>query len=117
MNSLNAIMPFKRHGLWVFNDKAKKLEFEPFVCGADTMIDRVTATIPKAENGFWLLFSASGFPDAQFHLEWEQPGDGGGNWYTEKSLDMRCWLCPALLKYFDTAPKEIWVQVKARTCP
>jgi hypothetical protein len=28
---------------------------------------------------------------------------------------MEGWLCPALLRYFDQAPKQIYVQVKARS--
>jgi hypothetical protein len=27
---------------------------------------------------------------------------------------MEGWLCPALLKYFDKAPKKIYVQIKAK---
>nr|WP_323697113.1 DUF6717 family protein [Thiorhodovibrio litoralis] len=36
-----------------------------------------------------------------------------GNWYRSDTLDMEGWLCPALFKYFDKAPKRIFVQVKA----
>jgi hypothetical protein len=46
-------------------------------------------------------------------LEWRR-GDSGGNWYYSPQLDMEGWLCPALFKYFPEAPKEIYVQVKAK---
>lgn len=34
----------------------------------------------------------------------------GGNWYWNESLGMEGWLCPALFKYFDTAPERIYAQ-------
>lgn len=41
---------------------------EPFVGGADTMIDVATAQIPNAEQGFLAVFSANYFPNAQIVL-------------------------------------------------
>ena len=44
MNAINVIKPYKHHGMWVFDDPRVGLVQEPFVAGADTMIDRVVAT-------------------------------------------------------------------------
>ena len=52
MNSLFAIAPYKFQGFWVFDDPAVGLRQEPFVSGADTIIDVLTANIPDAANGF-----------------------------------------------------------------
>ena len=52
MNAINIIAPYKHLGMWVFDDPRVGLVQEPFVSGTDTMIDRVVATIPGAENGF-----------------------------------------------------------------
>ena len=41
MNALNVISPYKHLGVWVFDDPRVGLVQEPFVAGADTMIDRV----------------------------------------------------------------------------
>jgi hypothetical protein len=65
MNSINVIFPYKHHGMWVFDDERVGLVKEPFVAGADTMIDRVVADIPDADKGFTLIFSASPFPGHQ----------------------------------------------------
>ncbi len=62
MNAINVIAPYKHLGMWVFDDPRVGLMQEPFVAGADTMIDRVVATIPGAEKGFTMLFSATPFP-------------------------------------------------------
>ena len=113
MNAINIIAPYKYLGMWVFDDPRVGLVQEPFVAGADTMIDRVVANIPQAEKGFLMLFSTTPFPGHQVTLEWRR-GDGGGNWYYAPQLDMEGWLCPALFKYFSEAPREIYVQVKPK---
>jgi hypothetical protein len=113
MNSINVIAPYQHLGLWVFDDPRVGLVQEPFVSGADAMIDAVVADIPDAHEGFLMIFSASAFPGHQFHLE-RVRSEGGGNWYRSADLDMEGWLCPALFKYFDEAPEDLYVQVKAR---
>jgi hypothetical protein len=113
MNSLFAIAPYKFHGMWVFDDPAVGLRQEPFVGGADTVIDVLTADIPDAETGFRLVFSAQPFPGYTARFEWSRP-DLGGNWYAWRERGMEGWLCPALFKYFDAPPKELYVQVAAK---
>src|SRR5215831_14318210 len=112
MNVINVISPYKHHGMWVFDDPRVGLAQEPFVAGADTMIDRVVADIPDAERGFLLVFSGSPFPGHQYRLDWRR-SEGGGNWYYSEQLDAEGWLCPALLRYFEEAPKQLCVQVKS----
>jgi hypothetical protein len=113
MNAINIIAPYKYLGMWVFDDPRVGLVQEPFVSGADTMIDRVVAAIPGAENGFVLMFSGTPFPGHQFRLDWRR-SDGSGNWYYASGLELEGWLCPALLRYFAEAPKAIYVKVKSR---
>jgi hypothetical protein len=86
---------------------------EPFVAGADTMIDRVVADIPDAERGFTMIFSAMPFPGYQYQLDWRRE-EGGGNWNYSAALGTEGRLCPALLRYFSEAPKQIYLQTKAR---
>ena len=113
MNSLMVIVPYKYEGLWVFDDPAVGLSKEPFIAGIDTMIDKVVADIPKAERGFRAIFSATPFPGSQFKLEWRRE-DSGGNWYYSDQFKMEGWLCPALLRYFPSAPREIYVKVEPK---
>ena len=86
---------------------------EPFVSGADTIIDRMVEDIPDAANGFTLVFSATPFPGYQAELE-RQRAEYGGHWYRVAELDMEGWLCPALFKYFDEAPPRIYAQFKPK---
>ncbi len=113
MNEINIIAPYKHFSMWVFDDPAVGLVREPFVGGADTIIDRIIAEIPDAEDGFVMIFSASAFPGAQHRLEWRRP-ESNGNIYHSAELGMEGWLCPALLRYFEAPPKELFVQVKAK---
>jgi hypothetical protein len=96
--------------MWVFDDPEVGLSKEPFIAGIDTMIDKVVAGIPAAAKGFRAVFSAAPFPGADFKLEWWRE-ESGGNWYYSDQFKMEGWLCPALLKYFPRAPREIYVKV------
>ena len=51
MNAICVIHPYKDQGTWVFDDPAVDLVKEPFVAGADEIIDRLTADIPEAAVG------------------------------------------------------------------
>jgi hypothetical protein len=113
MNVINVIEPYRYLGMWVFDDPRVGLSAEPFVGGADTMIDRVTAGFPGADRGFLMVFSANSFSGHQFRLEWRRE-EGSGNVYYSAELDAEGWLCPALLRYFPERPSEIYVQVKPK---
>jgi hypothetical protein len=107
------IHPYSHEGMWVFDDAAVGLVKEPFVSGADRIIDRLVEQVPDAHNGFILIFSELPFPGHQVSLEWLRE-ECGGNVYRCNELDMVGWLCPALLKYFNEAPKQIHAEVRAR---
>ena len=113
MNALLVIAPYKYQGTWVFDDPAVGLSREPFIAGIDTMIDKAVADIPNAEKGFRAIFSAAPFSGANWKLDWRR-AESGGNWYYSDQFKMEGWLCPALLKYFPTAPREIYVKIKPK---
>ncbi len=110
-NSIFVIKLYKWEGIWVFDDPRVGLIKEPFVAGADTMIDRATAHMPNADRGFLAIFSAGYFPSAEIVLDWVRE-EGGGNVYRWTDQDMEGWLCPALFKYFEQAPVKPYIQVK-----
>ena len=114
MNALLVIAPYKYQGTWVFDDPAVGLSREPFIAGIDTIIDKAVAEIPNAEKGFRAIFSASPFPGANLKLDWQRP-ESDGNWYYSDQFKMEGWLCPALLKYFPTAPREIYVKLEPKS--
>lgn len=113
MNSLFAIAPYKFQNMWVFDDPSVGLRQEPFVAGADMIIDVLTEDLPDARAGFKLVFSSEAFPgySARF-VKTRQ--EHSGNWYSWPERSMEGWLCPALFKYFEVAPPELYVKVSAK---
>ena len=113
MNAVISIHPYKSGGLWVFDDEPVGLMQEPFIAGADTVIDYLVRDIPDAASGFTILFSGEPFPGYQVKFQ-RRREDMGGNWYYSPDLDLEGWLCPALLRYFEAAPQTIYAQFRAR---
>lgn len=113
-NSIMIIHPYKHRGSWVFDDEATGLVKEPFVAGADTMLDIITDHGKECS----LTFAGSDFPDRQYMLHKVGPGVGGGTIYdfngkvngVDTAVNM--WLCPALFKYFEEAPDKIYFKAK-----
>lgn len=110
-NAIMTIHPYKYNGLWVFDDDSVGLDKEPFVSGADDIIDVMVVNLPDPESGFNLIFSGIPFPGHQYEFKRLSP-EADGWWYLHEATDMHGWLCPALFKYFDEAPDKLFVQVK-----
>ncbi len=98
---------------WVFNDCAVGLEQEPFVSGVPEMINQLVADIPNARDGFRLQFSQAPFPGFQRKLT-RLRQELGGWWYRSDAPEMEGWLCPALFRYFEFAPEEIYIKAEPR---
>lgn len=108
MNQISTIAPYVHNGQWVFDDEAAGLTKEALVSGTDEIMDEIAKQFP---NGFILIFSGEPFPGASEVFEWVKEEDNG-NWYLWTRNNMEGWLCPALFKYFEAAPKHIHLQVK-----
>ena len=112
MNSIFSLTAFDDGAGWMLTDKERGLIREPFVAGADTLIDLATANIPNARDGVVILFSENPFPGYQFTLVWLK-AEHNGNWYHCGEFDFAGWFCPALLAYFAVPPKVFYAQVKS----
>lgn len=113
MNAMSVLFPYRYEGMWVFDDPLVGLVREPFVFGIDKMLDRLTETVPGATQGFRLIYSAQPFPGYMAKLEWRRE-ELGGNWYFSPELGLEGWLCPALFKYFDRAPTELYARAEPK---
>ena len=117
MNVINIIYPYKSNKMWVFDDDNVGLKAEPFIAGADTLMDKATANLHLTDkeeaDGFRLTFSKLPFPDYDECLVWER-GEQGGNVYWSDKYEMEGWLCPALFKYFDKAPVNIYFKINSK---
>jgi hypothetical protein len=78
------------------------------------MVDLLVAGIQDADKGYALYFSAQPFPGLQLKVDLVA-SELGGNWYklTLNGTEMKGWLCPALFKYFETAPATIYAKADA----
>ena len=110
-NALFVISPYWHHGTWVFDDPARDLRQEPFVAGVPAMIDQLVAGLPNARKGFRLIFSDQPFPGYQRAFTLTR-GEYSGSWYRCDDPPMEGWLCPALFKYFDEAPKTLYAKAE-----
>ena len=108
-NSIMVLAPYRYNGTWVFDDERVGLVREPFVAGVPEMIDALVADIPDADKGFRLTFSAKPFPDYEKKLTHTR-SDGVGNYYRLDDPPMEGWICPALFKYYDEPPAELYVK-------
>ena len=110
-NAILILKPYRYAGSWVFDDVRLGLVKEPFIAGIPEMIDKMVEDVPNAETGFRLLFSAMPFPDYEMKLVWRR-AEGNGNWYYCEKYDMEGWLCPALGKYYDKTPQELYAKAE-----
>ena len=110
-NSIMVIQPYRHAGTWVFDDPAVGLVQEPFVSGIPEMIDILVADIAGASAGFRLLFSTAPFPGYDVKLDWRR-SEYDGNWYYASQYQLEGWLCPALFKYFPSAPHELYIKAE-----
>ena len=109
-NSIMKINAYTHEGQWVFDDKDRNLVKEPFVAGADTLLDIISGE----DNAVSLIFSANDFPKVTHVINrvGESAGSfGGGTDYVFEAIGatLDVWLCPALFKFFEEAPETIYV--------
>lgn len=116
MNSISIIRPYKHGGIWMFDDPVAGLVREPFVSGADEIIDLcvLEQRIVNAERGHTLFFSEGVFPNWQYRFDHVRSANGG-NWYRCNHFNGReGWLCPALFKYFEQVPQAIYAMFQEK---
>lgn len=115
MSQIRMIRPYRKHGLWVFDDEDHKLKAEPFVMGASEMIDRHLASRGikhrKAKRGFRLIYSHEPFPGADSAEL--VCGGWGGAFYRHHGHE--AWLCPALFLYFEEPPQNLYFKAELIT--
>lgn len=114
-NQIMAIAPYwlDKTGTWVFDDPNVDLSQEPFVSGVPEILNFLVKDIPDVRSGFRLLFSADPFPGFQKRLAWQRE-EFGGNWYACDDPPLEGWLGPALSRYFDSAPRELFVKAEGK---
>lgn len=112
----HTIKPYWLDGAWMFDDPLRGLLAKPLVERRPEAIDHVLQLAGlQPRQPFTLTFGDREFsrPGYRFVLEWVRE-DREGQWYRWNATDG---LCPALVRYFDGAPKRIYCVVAARRTP
>jgi len=113
-NAIYVLKPYVWNDTWVFDDKRVGLEKEAFVQGIPEIFAAALAakkiSMAKAKKGFKLLFSAHAFPGYQVKLVRGRK-EAGGYWYKWPQKKLEGWLCPALFKYYNSAPDALYFSV------
>ena len=112
----HTIKPYWHSGAWVFDDPSRGLCAKPFVGRTPEIIDQVLRRAGlQPRQPFMVTFT-----DYEYHglgyrfvLEWVRE-DREGHWYRWSGMEA---LCPALVRYFDVAPKRIYCLVTPRRTP
>jgi len=117
-NAIMILVTYWKHGTWCFTDSNTGLVDEAFVGGADKQISYLVKryNIINPEAGFRIFISATWFPDCQAYIEHLNSDEyGAGNYYrlTDEDVTIDGWYCPALFKYFATAPERIYCKVES----
>jgi len=131
MNIMNIIMPYRHPDspdIWVFDDEARDLVREPFIGEANQLLDYADEQL--GGKGKLVVFFRSDMGVDPVHQHYDSVSveaqlietDATGSTYSaEVSHDGavhfmadNMWLCPALLKYFDKAPKRIHAAIVRR---
>ncbi len=119
MNSVNFIHSYVHNGAWVFDDESRELDKEPFVEGADLLLDAMSGRDNYeyiSQCSFY--FSKNPLPNWDVKLTKESEDGYEGTYYMvdfpakNAKNEGPIWLCPALLKFFDKSPKNIYVKIK-----
>jgi len=99
----------------VFDDPRVGLDKEPFVSGADDMIDVLVADIPNADKGFRLLFAADAVSRTYGEIGMAERGVWRELVFLAGIRNGRLVCARRCSNIFDKAPKEIYVKAEPRS--
>lgn len=113
-NSIMTIHPYPINGRGFYFDEPRLDVYkEAFVAGIPEMMYRACEKYGIDPNNLTCNFSATKFPSkSMVHLKWVESTDenGTGNVYRWEEENMEGWFCPCLLKFFDKAPKNLYIE-------
>ena len=118
-NSIYTLDAYRHAGMWVFDDDSVGLVKEPFVAGADIVFDHLAGRhLDGTKTNVSVAFSTTPIPGHDVHAVLTGADGNDGHFYKVEKFEgdddmvaFPFWLCPALLKYYDTAPSDIYIKI------
>ena len=117
LDNIQCIYPYydENMGLWVFDDAEKNLQKEALIEGIDDMLDYMVKEKGLKERKLGVAFSNTEIQNHDVLLELIEPADPNGringNMYRWTKNQINGWLCPSLYKYFEEAPKKLYMKI------
>jgi len=108
VNAINVIAPYKYLGMWVFDDPKVGLVQEPFVAGADTLMDLWSVICQTLRRVFASHSRRTLSQEFTLQLIW-RCAEMSGNTYHCEAMNADAGSAGSL-KYFDSPPAEIFAK-------
>jgi len=109
-NSIHRVLVRAVDGLWVYDDASFGVKEQPFVFGADLIIDKMVAGMEGVQDQVNVLFSGIPFPGSEYCLEFLRE-ETKGFVYRWQDHNLQGWMSPTLRNYFPDPPPKIFLQL------
>ncbi|MBL59694.1 MAG: hypothetical protein CMO75_08495 [Verrucomicrobiales bacterium] len=110
MNTIFRISVQSIDGLWCYDDVSFEVKGQPFVFGADLILDKMADRIDEVGDQLNLVFSSIPFPGSEFCLDFVRE-ETEGFVYRWEEKNLQGWLSPSLRNYFPEPPPNIYLQL------
>ena len=110
MNTLFRILIRQLDEIWVYDDASFEVKDQPFVFGADLILEKMTAQVEGVGDRLNLVFSSIPFPGSEFCLDFVRE-ETEGFVYRWEEKNLQGWLSPSLRNYFPEPPPNIYLQL------
>ena len=111
-NSIFRILIRRKDGVWVFDDKRFGIVEQPFVFGADLILEKMAAQSGVSGECLNAVFAGIPFPGSEYTLRFVRE-ETEGFMYRWEGVNLQSWLSPSLKNYFPEPPAGIYLQLLA----
>ena len=109
-NSIFRVLARFVNGVWVFDDHTFGIREQPFVFGADLILEKMVAGVGEELDQVNILFSGIPFPGSEHCLEFVRE-ETEGFVYRWVDHNLQGWMSPSLRNYFPETPPKICLQL------
>ena len=109
-NSIHRVLVQAVDGLWVYDDASFGVREQPFVFGADLILEKMAAQVEGIGDRLNLVFSSIPFPGSEFCLGFVRE-ETEGFVYRWEEKNLQGWLSPSLRNYFPEPSPKIYLQL------
>ncbi len=109
-NSIHRVLVRAVDGLWVYDDASFGVKEQPFVFGADLILEKMVAQVEGEGDQLNLVFSSVPFPGSEFCLGFVRE-ETEGFVYRWEEKNLQSWLSPSLRNYFPEPAPKIYLQL------